>query len=503
MTMEASQISFAPPTTVPRLSAPPEAFVSSSSISDKVAAARANTVSTSIEDFRDAFKHTITVLGLRINASDVTRLRKGVMTKEGVILNAARVSNVVKDPSDDKSKRLLLLNVSSEQDLSAETASFIKTEGFETIPHQIDLNYDWYTTDEVLSAILPQVDSKGTPTAYSTIGHIAHLNLREEYLPFRYIIGQVILQKNPNIRTVVNKLDSIDTVYRFFDMELLAGEPDYIATVSESNVLMTFDFRKVYFNSRLHTEHGRIIALMQPGEVVSDVMAGVGPFALPAAKKGCIVYANDLNPSSYESLSSNAKMNKVESGCKSYCEDGRYFIKESVKRVWNREITGWQGVKSSKQRAKESRAAKQQQQQSGDAHQTTSQPDKPPLPPSRLVDHFVMNLPDSALEFLDAYRGAYKDLANEVGIDILESEISSKQYPMVHVHCFTKDLANPHLDVCNRANHYLGLDADHPDRLNPTSTPEINLHWVRRVSPNKDMYCLSFRLPKSVLFDQS
>jgi len=35
-------------------------------------------------------------------------------------------------------------------------------------------------------------------------------------------------QKNKPLRTVVNKLDTIDTQFRFFKMELLAGEPDYI-----------------------------------------------------------------------------------------------------------------------------------------------------------------------------------------------------------------------------------------------------------------------------------
>lgn len=30
------------------------------------------------------------------------------------------------------------------------------------------------------------------------------------------------------IKTVVNKLDSIDTKYRFFKMELLAGDPNYV-----------------------------------------------------------------------------------------------------------------------------------------------------------------------------------------------------------------------------------------------------------------------------------
>jgi tRNA G37 N-methylase Trm5 len=35
-------------------------------------------------------------------------------------------------------------------------------------------------------------------------------------------------QKNKRVRTVVNKLDSIDTQFRFFKMELLAGEPNYV-----------------------------------------------------------------------------------------------------------------------------------------------------------------------------------------------------------------------------------------------------------------------------------
>lgn len=69
--------------------------------------------------------------------------------------------------------------------------------------------------------------------------------MNDEYLPYKYIIGQVILdvgvgavflqryltssiQKNKQVKTVVNKLDSINAKFRFFAMELLAGEPDYI-----------------------------------------------------------------------------------------------------------------------------------------------------------------------------------------------------------------------------------------------------------------------------------
>ena len=32
------------------------------------------------------------------------------------------------------------------------------------------------------------------PTSFETIGHIAHLNLREEHLPYKNIIGEVVLE---------------------------------------------------------------------------------------------------------------------------------------------------------------------------------------------------------------------------------------------------------------------------------------------------------------------
>jgi tRNA (guanine37-N1)-methyltransferase len=43
------------------------------------------------------------------------------------------------------------------------------------------------------------------PMSFETVGHIAHLNLREEQLPHKHLIGSVLLDKNPHIRTVVNK----------------------------------------------------------------------------------------------------------------------------------------------------------------------------------------------------------------------------------------------------------------------------------------------------------
>ena len=46
---------------------------------------------------------------------------------------------------------------------------------------------------------------------------------------------------------------------------------------------------QVYWNSRLESEHKRLVDGFRPGQVVVDVMAGIGPFAVPAAQRGCTV----------------------------------------------------------------------------------------------------------------------------------------------------------------------------------------------------------------------
>ena len=72
--------------------------------------------------------------------------------------------------------------------------------------------------------------------------------------------------------------------------------------------------------------------LLKKGDVLYDVFAGVGPFAIPAAKKGVEVFANDLNPHSYSALVNNVKLNKVKAErlC-AYNMDGREFIRTVVK----------------------------------------------------------------------------------------------------------------------------------------------------------------------------
>lgn len=73
-------------------------------------------------------------------------------------------------------------------------------------------------------------------------------------------------------------------------------------------------------------------------------------------------------------------------------------------------------------------------------------------PPRRLIDHFVMNLPALAIEFLDAFRGLYRPLyalPNGEGqaARAAVQAAGDGALPLVHCYCFTKDMDDQEGDI--------------------------------------------------------
>lgn len=56
----------------------------------------------------------------------------------------------------------------------------------------VEEGYDQMSTNQVLRRILPN-NLNEIPKSFEAIGTVAHLNLRESSLPFKYVIGKVIL----------------------------------------------------------------------------------------------------------------------------------------------------------------------------------------------------------------------------------------------------------------------------------------------------------------------
>ena len=286
------------------------------------------------------------------------------------------------------------------------------------------------------------------------------------------------MDKNPTVRTVINKIDDVgsENEFRTFKYELLAGDPSLDVEVREQDCTFRFNYAEVYWNSRLHTEHERLVAKFHSGDAVCDLMAGVGPFAIPAGKKRIFVWANDLNPASYRGLVDAAKINHVSQFVKAFNSDARAFVRSSATALFEEELQ----IDVSPKIKRVSRSAVQ----------TT--PQAPPvwLKQPKTFDHYVMNLPASAITFLDAFIGLYCDR------ELLFIPHTARRLPMIHVYCFgpkIEDMEKIEAEICTKISELL-------DYLISRDDKELEIHDVRDVAPLKRMFCVSFRLPANVAF---
>ncbi|XP_062974271.1 tRNA (guanine(37)-N1)-methyltransferase [Elgaria multicarinata webbii] len=390
---------------------------------------------------RTAFKKDVVIPALKVNKDIINKLVKSL--KE-VLLKRPGLKRVVEDP-EDEGRRFILLDphkIPADGSLGESEQQILKSFNINPtiVKYNQELTYDHFKVEEILQAVLPE--GQEVTTAFSRIGHIAHLNLRDHQLPYKKLIGQVIIDKNQGLTCAVNKINTIDSAYRNFQMEVLAGdEANMITKVKEHYYSYEFDFSKVYWNPRLCTEHMRIVDLLKPGDLLFDVFAGVGPFAIPAAKKNCVVFANDLNPESHKWLQHNCKLNKVDQKVKVFNMDGREFLEGPVKEELAKQLS---------------------------------------LGERKSSLHIVMNLPAMAIEFLDAFR------------HLLDGEPGSTGLPTVHCHCFSKN-DDPAQDIQARVEACLGTSLE----------GLCSIELVRKVAPNKDMMCISFQLPAKLLYKSS
>ncbi|PNW71749.1 hypothetical protein CHLRE_16g672041v5 [Chlamydomonas reinhardtii] len=475
---------------------------------------------------REAFKQILNLVALRVPARQCADMMKAF---RGFTLDRPRLKCIVNDgdPPRKDTKLLLLEEGVTLESLTLELRGRVEADKLEVQTHQVTLEYSMLSADAVLKKLLPEgVDA---PSSFETIGHIAHLNLRDEQLPYRHLIAQVLLDKNPHLKTIVNKVGSIENEFRVFNMEVIGGEQRLETEVTQHGARFKLDFSQVYWNSRLESEHLRLVGTMERGQVLVDMMAGIGPFAVPAAQKGLTVYANDLNPRSTHYLAVNVRLNRLGDGVRVFNMDGRAFLRllcdtpsgpaADIRR--QKQQQGQQPAEEPKQQqepepvsagiavpqaaagaAAAAAAGTTAAAEGAAASPAVGQPAKrqrtkervfeaqgpvPPVPESFtppvggiMFDHVVMNLPASAIEFLDAFNGAFDPVA-------------WADRPLPTVHCYTFKRANEtEADIVAKAEGYLG---------GPMEAGACVVHTVRDVAPNKLMLCLSFRVPKAVAFN--
>lgn len=436
---------------------------------------------------RSFFQKTVPLQAARVfDNKNISAVRTALERSKDALV-AERLASVQPDPNLERAqggkKCVLLRPDTSQADTSGEgnaatrsatVKDLVARELISIVPFQLKLDYSYWTYHDIISAILPEDEQGEVPSGFSQVGHVAHLNLRDQYLKYKHIIAEILMDKNPGVRTVINKIDDVgeESEFRTFKYEVLAGPDDLNVTISEENCTFKFDYSKVYWNSRLNTEHRRLVGEFVEGEAVCDVMAGIGPFAVPAGKKKIFVWANDLNPDSIDSMRDAITRNKVQDYVQPFNEDGRTFIRDAVANLAKSKhsVNIWQ------------RPSRKSTDSKSVLVKTLTQP--------KTFQHFVMNLPATAITFLPSFIGIYTPT-------VLEQLGTKPQMPLIHVYCFSTksdDNIREGIAICEEISKQLLFDMS-PGSI---SDGKVEVHDVRDVAPNKRMFRASFRLPEEV-----
>jgi tRNA (guanine37-N1)-methyltransferase len=183
--------------------------------------------------------------------------------------------------------------------------------------------------DEGLSGLKEEIDisiiyneEKGVEyelPSYEIIGDIAvisELTVDEE----EAVDG--ILDHHPHVKTILLKKGGLKGEFRVGDYEKLHGE-ETETVHKEFGCEFKVDPTKAYFSERFSTERDRVVSQIEEGEKVLVMFAGVGPFAIMAAKNASpeTVVGVEKNPEACDYMKENIKLNNAENTAEAFCGD--------------------------------------------------------------------------------------------------------------------------------------------------------------------------------------
>ena len=196
------------------------------------------------------------------------------------------------------------------------------------------------TLTQALQDKLPPDLLDKIPQAFDIIGDIVVIDIPPQLKPYQNTIGEAIMQTQKNVAAVLGKAGDISGVFRVRDYDFIAGEHKTKTIHKEFGCQYHVDIAKAYFSPRLSHEHERVAALVQDGETVVDLFAGVGPFSVLMGKRNPKgkVYAVDLNPDAVELLTVNIRANKIENHVFPILADAREIAATKLKGTADRVI---------------------------------------------------------------------------------------------------------------------------------------------------------------------
>ena len=168
---------------------------------------------------------------------------------------------------------------------------------------------------ESLKDELTEEELNSLPGGFQTIGSIIIIKLNQSLLEKKTLIAEKYLELLPFIKSVYLNSGIIHGQFREpVSIKFLAGEDNPIVVHKEHGVSYLFDITKIMFSKGNLNERRFLTTLVNDGEIIVDMFAGIGYFSLPIAKiaKPKKIYSIELNPVAFEFLVKNIEINHLE-----------------------------------------------------------------------------------------------------------------------------------------------------------------------------------------------
>jgi len=145
------------------------------------------------------------------------------------------------------------------------------------------------------------------------------------------IIGETLLNEVKIAKSVFYQTSAVEGDFRTRSLKILAGKDNTETEYKEFGCRFLVDVENAFFSPRLSTERERIANLIQDGEIMTNMFAGIGMFSIMAAKKKkCTVYSIDINPTASKLCEKNIEMNKLAGKVISINGDASKIIEEQL-----------------------------------------------------------------------------------------------------------------------------------------------------------------------------
>ena len=161
------------------------------------------------------------------------------------------------------------------------------------------------------------------PGSWAVVGDVVLVRVPEG-CPRPSEVGEALLHLQ-GAETVLARR-GIEGPHREPDVEVLAGTGDTETVHTEHGTKYALDLAEVMFSPGNKAERVRMGEVVEPGERVLDMFAGIGYFALPMARAGADVTAVERNPAAFRYLIENAMLNDVQDRLRPFRADCRDVV---------------------------------------------------------------------------------------------------------------------------------------------------------------------------------